>query len=52
MMTRPLGTTGLHMTETGFDGGAIGGLSAAISRDADLAVQCWARKSALSLCGP
>lgn len=32
-MTRPLGTTGLHLTELGFGGAAIGGLYAAVSRD-------------------
>lgn len=33
-MTRALGTTGLQLTELGFGGGAIGGLYAAVSRDA------------------
>jgi D-threo-aldose 1-dehydrogenase len=33
-MTRALGTTGLHLTELGFGGGAIGGLYAAAGREA------------------
>lgn len=33
-MTRPFGSTGLHLTELGFGGGAIGGLYAAVGRDA------------------
>jgi D-threo-aldose 1-dehydrogenase len=33
-MTRALGTTGLQLTELGFGGGAIGGLYAAVRRDA------------------
>lgn len=33
-MTRALGQTGLQLTELGFGGGAIGGLYAAVSRDA------------------
>jgi D-threo-aldose 1-dehydrogenase len=33
-MTRALGTTGLHLTELGFGGGAIGGLYAAVGREA------------------
>jgi D-threo-aldose 1-dehydrogenase len=33
-MTRALGTTGLQLTELGFGGGAIGGLYAAVGRDA------------------
>ena len=33
-MTRALGTKGLQLTELGFGGGAIGGLYAAVGRDA------------------
>ena len=33
-MTRALGTTGLQLTELGFGGGAIGGLYAAVEREA------------------
>jgi D-threo-aldose 1-dehydrogenase len=36
-MTRPFGTTGLHLTELGFGGGAIGGLYARVPREAAMA---------------
>jgi D-threo-aldose 1-dehydrogenase len=36
-MTRALGTTGLHLTELGFGGGAIGGLYAPVGRDTAMA---------------
>jgi D-threo-aldose 1-dehydrogenase len=33
-MTRPLGTTGLHLSDLGFGGGGIGGLYVPVGRDA------------------